>query len=211
MPILPEAIDAYAASLSTPESEVFQSLVKTTLSSTEYPMMQVGRVEGALLRILARGIGAKRILEIGTFTGYSALCLAEATPADGEVITCDIDPETTKIAQAHWDRSEHGKKIQLKLGPAVETIAKLQGEFDFAFIDADKENYPNYWEMIAPRIRKGGMVVIDNTLWGGSVVESDPDTETQAIMRASKMAAEDPNFLTVLATVRDGMLIALKK
>lgn len=211
MPIVAKEIEKYAAQHSTPEHTVFQSLVKTTLSDTEYPMMQVGRIEGALLRILARGIGAKRVLEVGTFTGYSTLCLAEALPADGEVITCDINPDTTKIARAHWDQTEHGKKIHLKIGPALETISKLTGEFDFAFIDADKENYPHYWDLIAPKIRSGGMIVIDNVLWSGAVVESDPDEDTLAIMKATKKASEDPRFLTSLLSVRDGMLVALKK
>ncbi len=209
--LVPEKIEKYAASRSIPESEIFKELVKATYAQTEMPQMQVGRLEGACLRILAASIGARRVLEVGTFTGYSTLCLAEALPSDGKVITCDIDEETTAIARMHWDRSPHGKKIELRLGPALDTIAKLSGEFDFAFIDADKENYPNYWRAISPRIRPGGMIVIDNVLWSGSVVESAPDEDTQAIMEATRLAYEDVAYQTVLLTVRDGMLVALKK
>ena len=211
MPMIAPEIEAYAARHCTPESSVFADLVRDTHAKTEWPQMQVGRIEGAFLRLLAGAVRAKRILEVGTFTGYSALCFAEAIPEDGKVITLDIDPKATSIAREAWTKSPHGMKIELRLGPATETIGGLSGEFDLAFIDADKENYPNYWDLIAPRIRAGGMVIIDNVLWGGSVVEGDPDAETRAIMRASKKASEDPRFTTAMLTVRDGMLIALRK
>jgi caffeoyl-CoA O-methyltransferase len=211
MPIVAQEIEDYVAHHCPPESTLFSELVKITYAQTEFPMMQVGRIEGAFLRFLATAIRARRVLEIGTFTGYSALCFAEAVPADGKVITCDIDPKTTALAREAWAKSPHGKKIELKLGPATETIPKLEGEFDLAFIDADKENYPNYWELIAPRIRSGGMVIIDNVLWSGSVIAPNPDTETRAIMAASDQAAKDPRFFTVMLSVRDGMLLALRK
>lgn len=211
MTITPPEIETYAARHCTPESALFQDLKRATQTKTEFPQMQVGHIEGSFLRILARAIRARRVLEVGTFTGYSTLCFAEALPADGEVITCDINPTTTAIAREHWARSEHGKKIQLKLGPATETIPMLSGEFDLAFIDADKENYPNYWKLIAPKIRAGGMIVIDNVLWSGAVVEPEPDEDTRAIMETSRLAAGDPRFETTLLSVRDGMLLALKK
>jgi caffeoyl-CoA O-methyltransferase len=210
-PIVSPDIEAYAARHCVPETPVLRELVAVTRRDTEAPQMQVGRIEGALLRVLARSVRAKRVIEIGTFTGYSALCFAEALPDDGEVITCDINPETTAIARSHWAKSPHGKKIRLELGPAAETIRKLPGEFDFAFIDADKENYPTYWELLAPRIRSGGMIVIDNALWSGAVLDRDPDEETRAIMNASRMASEDPRYDTALVTVRDGMLVAIRK
>lgn len=211
MPIVPKEIEEYTARYATPESAVFAELVKATYARTDAPMMQVGKIEGAFLRLLASALRAKRVLEVGTFTGYSALCFAEALPDDGRVITCDIDPKNTLIAREYWEKSPHGKKIELKLGPASETIPTLAGEFDLAFIDADKENYPVYWDLIAPKIRPGGMVVIDNVLWGGSVLDAKPDAETRAIIAASKKAAEDPRFLTTMLSVRDGMLLAWKK
>lgn len=211
MNIVAKEIEAYAAQLCTPESDLFQALKRETYEKTSVPQMQVGRIEGSFLRLLARAVGAKRVLEIGTFTGYSTLCLAEGVCEGGEVITCDIDPEATRIAQAFWAKSPHGKKIHLRLGRAQDTLASLSGELDLAFIDADKQGYPAYWEMIAPRIRVGGMIVIDNTLWGGSVLDAQPDEETRAIQRACQLAARDPRFETSLLTVRDGMLLAIKK
>lgn len=173
--------------------------------------MLVGRIEGSLLRILTRSIQAKRVLEVGTFTGYSALCFAESVPVDGEVITCDIDPENTKIARHYWEKSPHGRKIRLMLAPALDTIPILSGSFDLAFIDADKVNYPAYFELIAPKIRSGGLLIIDNVLWSGSVIEPDPDEDTKAIMKVSEMIANDPRFETSMLSVRDGMLVAYKK
>ncbi len=211
MNLISKEIEAYAARHCTPECRLFLELKQETQAKTTAPQMQVGRIEGSFLRILARALGAKRVLEVGTFTGYSALCFAEALPADGRVITCDIDPSATQIARDHWARSEHGHKIELRLGPASDTIATLTGEFDLAFIDADKPNYPRYWELIAPRIRAGGLIVIDNALWSGTVLDASPDEETAGIVRASQLAAADPRFETSLLTVRDGMLLALKK
>jgi caffeoyl-CoA O-methyltransferase len=210
MAIVSKEIEAYAARHCTAESALFTELVKVTHAKTEYPQMQVGRIEGAFLRLLTSAVRAKRVLEVGTFTGYSTLCFAEALPEDGQVITCDINLETTGIAREHWSKSPHGKKIELKIGPAADTIPKLSGEFDVAFIDADKENYPVYWDLIAPKIRSGGLIIIDNVLWSGSVLDAEPDEETRAIMTASKMAAEDPRFLTAMLSVRDGMLLACK-
>jgi caffeoyl-CoA O-methyltransferase len=211
MKITPPEIETYVAKHCYPESPLLQELVKTTYARTEYPQMLVGRIEGALLRILTQSIQAKRVIEVGTFTGYSALCFAESLPDDGKVVTCDIDPENTKIAREYWEKSPHGRKIELKLGPASETIPKLTGSFDLAFIDADKVNYPVYFNLLADKIRKGGLIIIDNVLWGGSVIESDPDEDTSAIMKVSKTVAEDPRFQTAMLSVRDGMLVALKK
>lgn len=211
MKIVSPEIEAYAAQHCIPETPVLSALVVETRAKTEYPQMQVGRIEGAFLRIMAKSIQAKRVLEIGTFTGYSALCFAEALPADGEVITCDVNPETTAIARAAWAKSEHGKKIELKLGPATDTISALPGMFDLAFVDADKVNYPRYWELIAPKIRPGGMILIDNVLWSGAVIEGDPDEDTRAIMAVSKRAASDDRFLTAMLSVRDGILLAIRK
>lgn len=211
MPIIPNEIEEYVARFATPESEVFRELVEATRTRTDRAMMQVGRIEGAFLRVLAAAVRAERVLEVGTFTGYSALCFAEALPENGKVFTCDVDAETTAIAREYWAKSPHGKKIELRLGPAARTIPEIAGEFDLAFIDADKENYPVYWDLIAPRIRAGGMIIIDNVLWSGSVLDRDPDAETRAIMQASQKAAQDPRFYTAMLSVRDGMMLAVRK
>ncbi len=138
--IVPKKIERYCAENTTPESQLLRQLVAETYASTEIPEMQVGHLEGAFLRMLVRLVNAKRILELGTFTGYSALVMAEALPEDGELITCDIDPDATEIAKRYWTRSPHGKKIELKLGNALDTLKTIEGPFDVVFIDADKEN-----------------------------------------------------------------------
>ncbi|MCC6489013.1 MAG: class I SAM-dependent methyltransferase, partial [Candidatus Hydrogenedentes bacterium] len=172
--------------------------------------MQVGKVEGAFLRMLARLTNARHILEIGTFTGYSALCLAEGMEDGGRLITCDVDPEATDIAKQHWARSPHGSKIELRLGPALETIAALEGPWDLVFIDADKQNYIHYWEAVMPKVRQGGLLVADNVLWSGRVVNPQKESDF-AVDRFNKHVVSDPRVEAVLLTVRDGITLAWKK
>jgi caffeoyl-CoA O-methyltransferase len=170
----------------------------------------VGRVEGALLRILVGAIGARRVLEIGTFTGFSGLSMAEALPDDGELVTCDIDPKATAMARQFFDRSPHGKKITIALGDALETLKTLSGPFDLVFLDADKERYPDYYEATLPMLRAGGLVVADNTLWSGEVL--DPQTASaKAIARFNRRVTTDPRVDNVLLPVRDGIMLARKR
>jgi caffeoyl-CoA O-methyltransferase len=172
--------------------------------------MLSGRTEGQLLRLLIRMIGASRVLEVGTFTGYSALMMASALPANGELITLEMDPLAEKVARRYFAESEHGGKIRLLMGPALETLAGLAGPFDFAFVDADKQNYPRYYDRILPLLRPGGLLVVDNVLWSGRVL--DPrDEETLAIHELNERARTDPRVEHVLLTVRDGVLIARKR
>lgn len=210
IPIIPEAIEKYAETYSSPESALLKELARETYKKAKYPQMQVGHLEGSFLRMLAQITGAKHVLEIGTFTGYSALCLAEGMPADGTLITCDIDPETTKIAKKFWDRSPHGKKIKLMLGPALETLKSLTSPFDLAFIDADKENYRAYWEAILPKLRTGGLMAVDNVLWSGRVLQPKCPTD-RAIHAFNRHAAKDPRVKLIMASIRDGITLAIKK
>ena len=175
--IVPKKIEQYCREHTTPESKLLHELVEDTIKHTAYPEMEVGHLEGAFLRMLVRILRAKRILELGTFTGYSSLIMAEGLPDNGELITCDIDPETTEIAKRYWNRSPHGKKIELKLGPALETLKTIEGPFDLVFIDADKENYINYWELCIPKTRHRGLLVVDNVLWSGSVLQPEDETD----------------------------------
>src|SRR5659263_396024 len=138
--IVPKKIEQYCQDHTNPESNLIQQLVAETFAHTDFPEMEVGHLEGAFLRMLVRLLRAKRILELGTFTGYSSLVMAEGLPDDGKLITCDIDPENTKIAIKYWSKSPHGKKIELRLGPALETLKTIEGLFDLVFIDADKLN-----------------------------------------------------------------------
>lgn len=202
-------IEEYCETHTTPLHPLFSELRKTTYEKTEWPQMQVGPLEGSFLKALVAISGARRVLEIGTFTGYSALAMAEGLPEDGKLITCDIDPETTAIAREFWARSPHGKKIELRLAPAIETIAKLEGLFDLVFIDADKESYIQYWDACVPKVRKGGVIVADNVLWGGAVLHPEDESDHH-IVAFNQHARKDPRVEEVMLTVRDGMLLARK-
>jgi caffeoyl-CoA O-methyltransferase len=204
MPIIDPAIECYAHDRTRPESTHLHALETETRAGRRDAGMLCGRLEGRLLQFLVRLVGAKRTLEIGMFTGYSALSVAEALPADGQVITCDINPETTAIAQRHFAGSPHGAKIDVRLGPALETIAHLEGSFDLVFIDADKTNYGAYYEAVLPKVRSGGLIAIDNTLWHGAVLDPKDD-DSRAIDALNRHIEQDPRVDNVLLTVRDGL------
>jgi caffeoyl-CoA O-methyltransferase len=208
--IISEKLEAYAAAHSTQESALFQKLVKETYQKTELPQMQVGHLEGAFLRMLVRLVRPKLILEIGTFTGYSALAMAEGLPPNGKIITCDINPQSTQIAKRHWSKTPHGKKISLKLGPALETIESIRNSIDMVFIDADKENYIRYWNACLPKLRAGGLIVADNVLWSGRVLNPKSDSD-RAIVNFNKRVARDKRVEVVMLTIRDGITLAWKK
>ncbi len=211
MKLIDPAIDRYIHDHTSARPALFDELREVTYASMKDPQMQVGRVEGGLLKLLVAVTGARRVIEIGTFTGYSALSMAEGLPDDGELITCDINPEAARVAQSFFDKSPHGKKISLRLGDALETLRSLPAEttFDLAFIDADKERYVDYYEEILPRLRQNGLIVADNTLWSGTVV--DPKTDSaKAIARYNDHIMADPRVENVLLSVRDGMMLARK-
>lgn len=213
--ITPEDIEAYAEAHTSPMDSLFDRLQVETRARTELPQMQVGRIEGTFLRLLARLIGARRVLEVGTFTGYSALCMAEGVPEDGEVVTLDVDALAVEIAKEHWAQSPHGGKIRAVLGDATKTIGDVEGPLDMVFIDADKTNYATYYEAVMPKLRTGGLVVADNTLWSGRVLEAatgkDVDADTAAIHAFNRMLLEDDRVEHVLLTVRDGMQLVRKR
>ncbi len=208
--ITADGIEKYCEQHSSPESTLMQALARETYAKMQAPQMQVGHLEGGFLRMLARVSRAKRILEIGTFTGYSALCMAEALPTDGTLITCDIDPNATKLAQQFWSESPHGKKITLKLGPAIDTLKTLPGPFDLVFIDADKGNYLNYWNAVMEKTSTGALIVVDNVLWSGRVLKPQDPTD-HAIADFNKKIAADPTVELVMLAVRDGMTLACRK
>jgi caffeoyl-CoA O-methyltransferase len=205
-----EAVEGYAKRYTTPEPELLQDLEKTTWAECEMPQMISGRLSGRFLKMLTLLTNARSVIEVGTFTGYSALSIAEGLPQDGRLITCDVDPKTAKLAQTYFDRSPHGKKITLKLGPALETIKSLDGSFDLAFIDADKDNYPFYYEAILNKLRPGGVIAIDNCLWSGKVL-TPTDPSTLAIARVNELIARDERVENVILTVRDGINLVRKK
>jgi caffeoyl-CoA O-methyltransferase len=210
-PLTTPEIERYAYEHTSPQGPLFDELREQTYASMTDPQMQVGRVEGIFLKTLVALVGARRVLEVGTFTGYSALSMAEGLPEDGELITCDIDPEATRMARSFFDRSPHGKKITIRLGNALDTIKSLPGalSFDLAFIDADKERYSDYFEAIVPRLRQNGLLVADNTLWSGEVI-APKSVSGKAIAEFNARVAADPRVENVLLTVRDGVMLARK-
>ena len=173
--------------------------------------MMVGRIEGQFLARLVRLSGAKRILELGTFTGYSSISMASALPPDGRIITCDVDPDATAIARRYMDESGFGDRIEIRLGPALETIETLEGPFDLVFIDADKPNYKAYYEAVLPLLAENGLLIADNVLWSGRVVEEDGDESTLAIKDFNEHVANDDRVVSVMLTVRDGMTLVQKR
>jgi caffeoyl-CoA O-methyltransferase len=203
-------VEDYAAQHTTPDGELFDRLAAETREKTTAPQMMVGRIEGQFLATLVRLTGARRILELGTFTGYSSISMASALPPDGRVITCDVDPDATAIARRYMDESGHGDKIEIRLGPALETLRGLEGPFDLVFIDADKENYVNYYDAALPLLAADGLLIADNVLWSGRVVEAAGDESTLAIKTFNEHVRGDTRVRSVMLTVRDGMTLVQK-
>lgn len=206
-----DVIEEYAENNTTPVPELFERLREETFRDMAAPQMQVGAVEGTFLKLLVQMSGAKRALEIGMFTGYSGLMIASGLPDDGTLITCDVNPDAESVAQRYFAESPHGRKITIRMGPAIETIESLEGPFDFVFLDADKENYIRYWEAVMPKLRAGGIIVADNVLWSGRVVLNNPTDSTKAIVAFNEHVSRDDRVEQVMLTVRDGMTIARKK
>ncbi len=194
-----------------------QSQLREHTATLESSSLQIAAEQGAFMRLLVRMLRARRTIEIGVFTGYSALTVALELPEDGRIIACDINEEWTSVAREFWRRAGVDGKIDLRIAPALETLDSLiadgeDGTFDFAFIDADKARYPDYYERCMTLLRAGGLIAIDNTLWAGRLVDpalSDPDTE--AIRRINREVHEDTRVVSALVNIGDGMLLALKR
>ena len=209
--IVDEQVERYAGEHTTPLGELFERLAEETRAKTSAPQMMVGRIEGQFLATLVRLSGARRILEFGTFTGYSSISMASALPPDGQIITCDVDPEATAIARRYMDESVYGDKVEIRLGPALETVETLEGPFDLVFIDADKPNYRAYYEAALPLLAEGGLIIADNVLWSGRVVEEGGDESTRAIKEFNEHVRADSRVVSVMLTVRDGMTLIQKR
>jgi caffeoyl-CoA O-methyltransferase len=205
--LVSDEIDGYCEAHSMAESPAMRAIAEQTRAEIDMWIMMIGPVEAALLRLLVQLRAAKRVVEIGTFTGYSAIAMAEGLPDDGRVITCDISEAWTNIGKRHWATSPHGKKIQLELGPAIDTLARLDGPFDFAFIDADKAAYPDYWDAIVPKLAPGGLIVADNVLAGGRVATG----EAQAMAAFNDKVRADARIESLMLPLRDGVTIGRKR
>jgi len=210
---LATAVPAYVVAHSTAPDELAQRLIAETAALGGISQMQVSTDEGAFLTAITRLLGAASALEVGTFTGYSALCIARGLTAKGHLLCCDVSAEWTGIARRYWAEAGLADKIELRLGPAAATLRDLPAEpiFDLAFIDADKGGYSTYWEEIVPRIRSGGAIVVDNVLQRGQVVDpSATDENVVAIRRFNDQAAADGRVLVAMLPIRDGVTLAVK-
>ena len=206
----------YLLSVSLREPPILARLREET-ASLPRAIMQISPEQGQFMALLAELLGVRRVIEVGTFTGYSALAVALALPADGRLITCDVDENTTAIAQRYWAEAGVADKIDLRLGPAVETLDGLladggAGTFDLAFVDADKKNYDAYYERGLALLRPGGLMLIDNVLWGGAVAESEhEDEDTDAIRALNATVHRDERVSLSLLPVSDGITLARKR
>lgn len=205
-------VEAYAQAHSMRESDLCRALREETAQRMESPQMIVGPLEGAFLKMMTQLVRATSVLEIGMFTGYSALCFAEALPADGKVLTCEIDEESAVLARQYFARSPIGKKIEIRMGPALDTMRYLKGPFDLIFIDADKINYVNYYRRALDLLSPHGVILIDNVLWDGEVLKQPPpDEKTAAIQELNRVVATDSRVTAVLVTIRDGVLVITRQ
>ncbi len=201
-------VERYAEEHTTPPPEHLVALAQETRATLSTPQMMTGPVEGRFLELLVFATEARRVLEIGTFSGYSALSMAAGLPADGRIVTCEIDPEVAEVARRHIEASRYAHLIEQRVGPALETLEELDGPFDLIFIDADKPGYPAYLEAVLPKLSKRGLIAIDNTLWSGRVLDGpDADESTRALIELNERLRSDPGLVCVLLTVRDGITL----
>mgnify|MGYP000159149145 CR=1 FL=1 len=203
------ALDSYCLETTQAEPDLLLELVEQTYSSMGYPNKLSGKTIGRTLKLLARMNQPLRALEIGMFTGYSALSIAEGMPENGQLICCETNPRAIEFAQAFFDRSPFGHKITPIFGPALDTIQTIEGELDFVFIDADKRNYLNYYEAVVPLVRSGGLIVIDNSLWQGRVLQPD-EASDHAVATMNQRILHDKRVENVHLNVRDGLNLIIK-
>lgn len=213
MEFISEKIEDYIIEHSEKEPELLQELNRETNQKILQPRMLSGHFQGRLLSMISKLIRPKYILEIGTYTGYSALCLAEGLAKDGELHTIDINEELFDFQKKYFERSDYKDQIKQHLGNAVEIIPELKKQFDLIFIDADKPNYPLYFQLCLEKLNKNGLLISDNVLWSGKVAEplEKEDEATAALLKYNKLLAEDPGLETIILPVRDGLTLSRKK
>ena len=207
-------IHRYVVEHGTPPDGVQQALIEETAGLGGIAMMQIAPEQGAFMTLLTRLVGARRAIEVGTFTGYSALAIARGLPDDGDLLCCDVSEEWTSIAGRYWDLAGVADKIELRIGPALDTLRSLPPDevYDLAFIDADKPNYPNYFEELLLRLRRNGVILVDNTLWSGAVVDSSTtDDNTKAIQAFNDLVAADDRVDCVMLAISDGLTLLRKR
>jgi len=210
--IVPEPIERYAEEHTSPPEPLLVELAQETRETLESPQMLTGTVEGRFLELLVYASGARRVLELGTYSGYSSLSMAAGLAPGGRIDTCELDENRAAVARRYIERSPYADLIEIHLGPALETIGRLDGDFDFIFIDADKPNYVNYYEAVLPRLSERGFIAADNTLWSGRVLDDRDDEEgTGAIRAFNEHVKSDSRVTSVMLTVRDGVTLIRPK
>jgi caffeoyl-CoA O-methyltransferase len=206
--IVLEDIERYAEAHTTPDPQLLQRLAEETKATLQRPQMLTGTIEARLLEFIVYMTGARRILELGTFSGYSAISMAAALPSGGRIDTCEVEEEHAAVARRYIEEAGYADRISIHLGPALDTLGRLEGEFDFVFIDADKENYVNYYEAVLPRLSERGLIAADNTLWSGRVIEeAEQEESTLAIRTFNDHVRDDVRVVSVMLSVRDGVTL----
>jgi caffeoyl-CoA O-methyltransferase len=212
MAIVDPKVEAYAEAHTTPPDPLLARLADETRATLRLPQMLTGTIEGRFLELLVHGLQARRVLELGTYSGYGTLSMAAALPPDGHIDTCEVDETHAEVARRYLAEAGYADRVTVHLGPALDTIERLEGEFGFVFIDADKENYVNYYEAVLPRLSGHGLIAADNTLWSGRVLdEKDADESTRAIQEFNDHVAGDSRVVAVVLSVRDGVTLIRRR
>lgn len=212
MEFLPEIIQAYAEQHTDPEPELLAALNRETYLKVLYPRMLSGHLQGRFLAMMSKVVRPQRILEIGSYTGYSGLCMCEGLQEGGILTTIEIDPELEDMIRDYFDKAGQSHLLDLRIGDAVDIIPTLEGPFDLVFIDADKYNYTRYFEMVLPKMRQGGVILADNVLWSGQVTDPNvQDKETQGLREFANFVSSDPRVERILLPIRDGIMMIMKK
>lgn len=206
--LVSEEIERYAEEHTTAPSDLLRRLAAETQAELSTPQMLTGPLEGRLLEFLVYALRPQRVLELGTYSGYSSVSMAGALPPGGHIDTCEVEPAHAEVARRYHEEAGTADRVTIHLGPALETIARLEGDFDLVFIDADKQGYRAYYEAVLPKLAPDGLLVVDNVLWGGSVVDPpEGDADAAAMAAFDDYVAADDRVDCVLLTVRDGMLL----
>jgi caffeoyl-CoA O-methyltransferase len=210
--IVPDEIEQYAAEHTTPPTDVLAALAAETRETLDAPQMLTGTIEGRFLELVVHGLAAKRVLELGTYSGYGTLSMAAGLPEGGRIDSCEISEAHAAVARRYLERAGYADRVTVHVGPALDTIRALDGEFDFVFIDADKENYLAYYEEVLPRLSAQGLIAADNTLWSGRVLDESDDSEaTRAIREFNERVVADDRVTSVMLTVRDGITLIRRR
>lgn len=210
MEITPLEIQEYCEAHTSAENSLLKSINRDTHANVLMPRMLSGQLQGRLLAFISQMIKPERILEIGTYTGYSALCLAEGLTKTGKLITIDINEELETRVRKYFEQSAYNSQIDFRIGNALEIIPTLTDSFDLVFIDADKINYSKYYDLVIDKVKPGGFILADNVLWSGKILAPNPDKDTRAILEFNRKVAEDARVENVLLPVRDGIMVARK-